>query len=44
MQLGTIIIYFVLGLALFFILNYFDQKEKENNSIHAVLPIIILLF
>lgn len=43
MQLGTIIIYFILGLALFFILNYFDQKEKENNSIHAILPIIYII-
>lgn len=43
MQLGSIIIYFVLGLALFLILNYFDRQEKENNAIHAILPIIYII-
>ncbi len=43
MQLSTIIIYFILSLALFFILNYFDSREKENNMIHAILPIVYIL-
>lgn len=43
MNLGSIIIYFILGLALFFILNYFDNTEKENNTIHAILPIIYII-
>ena len=43
MNLGSIIIYFILGLALFFILNYFDNSEKENNTIHAILPIIYII-
>lgn len=43
MQLGNIVLYFILGLALFFILNYFDSQEKENNIIHAILPIIYII-
>ena len=43
MQLGTIILYFILGISLFFILNYFENQEKENNAIHAILPIIYII-
>lgn len=43
MHLGYIIIYFILALVLFVILNYFEKQEKDNNMIHAILPIIYII-
>jgi len=40
MNLFTIFIYIISSIVLFYILNYFDKAEKENNIIHAVVPII----
>ena len=40
MSLVTIFIYLIFAILLFFILNYFDKAEKENNIIHAVIPIV----
>lgn len=40
MSLITIFIYLLFAVLLFFILNYFDKAEKENNIIHAVIPIV----
>lgn len=40
MSLFTIFTYLIFAVILFFILNYFDRAEKENNLIHAVIPIV----
>jgi len=40
MSLITIFIYLIFAILLFFILNYFDKSEKENNIIHAMIPIV----
>lgn len=40
MDFFTILIYFISAFILFFCLNYFDRAEKENNLIHAVIPIV----
>lgn len=40
MNLFTIFVYVISSVILFYILNYFDKAEKENNIIHAVVPII----
>lgn len=40
MDILTIFFYLVSALVLFFILNYFDKAEKENNVIHVVIPVI----
>ena len=40
MSLVTIFIYLIFAILLFFILNYFDKAEKENNIIHAIIPIV----
>ncbi len=40
MSLITILTYILFAIILFFILNYFDRAEKENNLIHAVIPIV----
>jgi len=40
MNLFTIFIYLFFAFLLFLILNYFDRTEKENNLIHAVIPIV----
>lgn len=43
MDLEHIVLYFILGLSLFFLLHYFYLKENENYSIYAVLPIIYIV-
>lgn len=42
MNLGYIIVYFILGLVLFFILNHFDKQDKDNSMIQAIFPIIYI--
>lgn len=40
MNIAIVFIYLVAAIVLFFILNYFDKAEKENNLIHAIIPIV----
>lgn len=40
MNIAIIFIYLVAAIVLFFILNYFDKAEHENNLIHAIIPIV----
>lgn len=40
MNLFAITTYIVFALILYFLLNYFDRAEKENNLIHAIIPIV----
>lgn len=43
MNLLDLIFYFIFGLILFFILNYLDKSEEENNIVHAIIPVIYIV-
>ena len=43
MNLLDLIFYFFFGLILFFILNYLDKSEEENNIVHAIIPVIYIV-
>lgn len=43
MNFITILFYLLFSFILFFLLNYFDKNEKENNLIHAFVPVIYLI-
>ncbi len=44
MNLLDLIFYFVFGFILFFILNYFDKNQEDNQVIHAIIPVIYIVF
>ena len=43
MNLGYLILYFLLAIGLFLLLNYFNKIEKENSMISAIVPIIYII-